>query len=659
MGRDILVDDVKLTIVGVASPEFSGEIIDRPTDLWIPLSMQPVVRPRQRLLDDRNVSWLLLLGRLAPGVTLAQAEAGFPPLVRQMLVDHVKPPDDVAGVKNQGVPVASGAGGFSRVRRTYGAPLFTMMAGVGLLLFIICANVANLLLARALARTAEFSVRLAMGAGRGRLLRQLLTESALLALLSAGAGLALAWVGSQLLLSVVADGGTAVPLHVALDVRVLAFTLGLSVLAVAFFGLWPALRASRLDLAVSLRSRAVTGGGFGARGQRFPVGRLMIAGQIALSLVLLIGTGILVRNLRNLETTEVGLDRDHILMVSVDAGSRGYTGDALAELARSLTDRLAHLPGVAAVTYSENGIFSGTDSRNRVRVPGWTGRSSEDSIAGSDQVGPHYAAGLGARLLAGRDFTDDDARPQGHHVVLVNQSFAKFYFGQADAVGRTFFFNDTLPLEIVGVIGDVKDHALDADPERRYYTPYVQTLDGTPTAINFAVRASGDPARLAAAAQAAVNAQDAALAIDTNQPLALSMRRSIAEQRLLTRVASGFGVLALLLAAIGLYGVMTYAVTRRTGEIGLRIALGANPGMILAMVLKDALSLLVIGVAAGVPLSLVASKLLSSQIVGVGPMDVASTALALAVLTVAATVAALVPARRAARVSPLTALSRQ
>jgi len=425
------------------------------------------------------------------------------------------------------------------------------------------------------------------------------------------------------------------------------------------FGFVPALRASRLDLAANLRARGVTSGGFGARGQRFPVGKLMIAGQIALSLVLLMSAGLLVRSLRNLETTNVGLDRDHILMVSVDVGSRGYTGDALVEVTRSLRDRLTQIPSVLAVTYSENGIFSGTESGNLVYIPGWTGRTNEDSSAASDQVGPHYAAGLGARLIAGRDFTDDDTRPNGRHLVLANESFAKFYFPHGSAEGRTFRVNDTLAVEIVGVIKDVKDHALDAEPVRRYYTPYGQVLNGTPTEINFVVRGSGDPARLVAAARTAVVAQDASLAIDADRPLVLAMRESIAEQRLLAQVASGFGILALLLAAIGLYGVMTYAITRRTGEIGLRIALGANPQAMIAMVLKDALTLVLTGVVAGVPLAFAAAKLLAVQLHGVSPTSAGSAAVALGVLTMAAVVAGVVPARRASRVSPLSALGQQ
>jgi predicted permease len=656
IGRTVLVDNVVLTVIGVSAPGFAGEIVDAPTDLWIPITMQPLLQPHLQLIDDRMVNWLLLIGRVAPGVSVTQAIAGLPPLVHRALVEHVQPPDDAGTMKRQPVPVQAGSNGFSRVRVVYGTPLFTMLGAVGLLLFIICANVGNLLLARAIARTSEFNVRLAMGAGRGRLVRQLMTESVVLASLAAAAGLGMAWAGGRLLVSLVADGDT--PLAIRLDLRVLAFTLGLSIAAVMLFGLLPAIRSVRLDVAAGLRARGAVGG-LGARGQRFPVGKLMIAGQIALSLVLLMGAALLVQSLRNLEGTPTGLDRNHILMLSVDSRSRGYSGDALAELTRTLTARLSAIPGIRGVTYSENGIFSGTESTTAPMIPGWTGGSRDDSLSASDQVGPGYVTTLGARIVAGRDFTSQDAARQGRRTALVNERFARFYFAAADPVGRSFKIDDTTTVEVVGVIGDIRDHRLDGELSRRFYTSYDQQLNGTPSEINFEIRAAGDPASLVAAVRDAVVAQDPLLPIDTATPLAVSMRESIAQQRLLAQVTAGFGTLALLLAAIGLYGVMTYAVTRRTGEIGLRIALGARPGAMIMMVVRDALALVALGTLASVPLIWFASRLLASQLHGVDPADLPSALGSLAVLTAAAIVAVLVPAWKASRVPALAALSQQ
>jgi predicted permease len=655
VGRTIVVDNIALTIIGVSAPGFAGEIVDKPTDIWIPITMQPLLQPHIPLFDDRHVSWLLLIGRVAPGGSVAHAIAGLPPLVHQALVEHVQPPDNAAAMQRQSIPVQRGANGFSRMRTVYGTPLFTMLAAVGLLLFIICANVGNLLLARAIARTSEFHVRLAMGAGRGRLLRQLMTESVVLASLAAAAGLGTAWVAGRLLVSLVA--GDQTPLAISLDLRVLMFTLGLSVLAVLLFGLLPATRSVRLDLAAGLRARG-TVGRLGARGERFPAGKMMIAGQIALSLVLLMGAALLVQSLRNLEHTGTGIDRDHLLMLSVDSRSRGYSGEALTELTRTLTARLSAIPGIRAVTYSENGIFSGIESATAPMIPGWSGKTRDDSLSASDQVGPNYVSALGAHLIEGRDFSSQEAALHGHRTALVNQPFARFYFGSTDPVGRSFKIDDTTSFEVVGVIGDIRDHTLDGDVPRRFYTSYDQQLNGVPADVNFAIRTSGDPARLVAAVRAAVVAQDPLLPIEDALPLAVSMSDSIAQQRQLAQVTAGFGILALLLAAIGLYGIMTYTVTRRTGEIGLRIALGARPGAMIVMVVREALILVAVGTLASVPLVWVTSRLLTGELHGISASDWRSALGALAVLTGSAVVAAMVPAWKAARIPALAALSK-
>jgi predicted permease len=655
IGRTVVVDNIALTIIGVSAPGFAGEIVDRPTDIWIPITMQPLLQPHIKLFDDRHVGWLLLIGRVTPGVSVAHAIAGLQPLVLQALMQHAQPGDDSAAMRRAPVLVQPGANGFSRVRTVYGTPLFTMLAAVGLLLFIICANVGNLLLARAIARTSEFHVRLAMGAGRGRLLRQLMTESAVLASLAAAAGLGTAWIAGRMMVSLLA--GDQTPLTIHLDLRVLAFTLALSLLAVLLFGLLPAVRSVRLDLASGLRTRGAVGG-LSARGERFPVGKMMIAGQIALSLVLLMGAALLVQSLRNLEQTGTGIDRDHLLMLSVDSRSRGYSGDALTELTRTLSVRLAAIPGVRGVTYSENGLFSGTESASNVIVAGWTGRTGDDSSSASDQVGPSYVTALGAHLIDGRDFSSQEAALHGPRTALINQPFARFYFGSTDPIGRSFKIDDTTSFEVVGVIGDIRDHTLDGDVPRRFYTSYDQQLNGVPAEINFEIRTSGDPAHLVAPVRAAVVAQDPLLPIDDALPLAVSMSESIAQQRLLAQVTAGFGILALLLAAIGLYGIMTYTVTRRTGEIGLRIALGARPGAMIVMVVREALILVAVGTVASVPLIWLASRLLTGQLHGIDASDWRSALGALAVLTGSAVAAAMVPAWKAARIPALAALAK-
>jgi predicted permease len=658
-GRQVVVNNVRLTIIGVTPPGFEGEVVGTRYDIWFPLSLQPALRPHDSdLLTQRNDSWLLLIGRRAPRVTFEAAQAGIGLTLRQALHDHAGTPSEVAAVAKLPLLVNSGAHGFSAVRHNYRGPLLTMLGGVALLLLIICANVANLLLARAVARTPEFSVRLAMGAGRGRLLRQLLTESAVLAVVSAGVGLTIAWAGSRALLLLAADGGPAIPLDVRMDLSVLAFTLAMSIASVALFGLLPAFRTSRLDLAANLRARGVTSG-LGARGQRFPIGTVMITGQIALSLVLLVSAALLVRNLRALEATAVNVDRDHLLMVTLDITNSGLHGLAVHREIEQLRTRFATIPGVAAVSYSQNGIFNGSDVQSSLDIPHWTGRSHADSVSHQDFAGPGYIGAIGGRILSGRDFTPQDMEPDAAQVTIVNQSFARFYYGNEDPIGRSVGGGTATPATIVGVVADVRDRALDDAPIRRFYIPFAaDTGESAPGDLNFAIRTNGDPSRVVAAVRRTAAEADGNLKIDGATPLAVLMKRSIAEQRMLARVASGFGLLALLLAALGLYGIMTYAVTRRTGEIGLRIALGAEPRAMVVMVVRDALALVLVGTLIGIPLALASARLLRSQLNGIEATDPVSAGVALVVLGAAAVLAALVPALRAARIEPLAALQR-
>jgi predicted permease len=656
VGRKISINDVPMTVIGVAREGYRGEIVGTSYDMWLPITMQPVLAPHGKWLEDWTTSWLLVLGRLAPGATVGEAHAAMTPIARQAFLDHVASfryspaANIVAAARTDTVPVSSGSRGFSSVRENFHEPLLILMAGVGLLLLIVCANVANLLLARAVARGREMAVRLALGAGRSRLVRQLLTESLVLALFGAAGGLLIATWGSRLLVALAA-GGSTIPLDLHVDLPVLAFTLLLSLVAVAFFGLAPALRASRVDLATTMRAQArALGAGFGtASGHRMPVAKLLIIGQVALSVVLLTGAALLVRSLHALEDQPTGLDRNHLLIVDVAVTSRGYTGDRHWTLVQELASRFENIPGVISVSYSENGIFSGTESGSSVNVDGFTPRTADDSSSAYDKVGPHYAATIGARLLQGRDMELQDGGP----VALVNESFARFYFRGGQAVGK-YFRAETVPIQIIGVINDVRDHTLRTEPERRYYLPYLRAKE-EPDGASFEIRTSADPARIGTEVRRIVQSADARLPVEID-PLTTKMRQSVREERLLARLASGFGVGALLLAAIGLYGVMTYAVTRRTGEIGLRVALGAQRQGVIGLVVGDALRVVVMGFVVGLPVALGTLRLLGSELHGVEATDPVSLAIALSVLLVSAMVAVLLPALRASRVSPIVAL---
>ncbi len=658
IGKSIVVDDNAMTIVGITPQTFTGEIVGTSIDIWLPLSMHDGLQPNMRILTDRNASWLLLLGRTAPGTTQAQAIDELGPLTDRMVLANARGKEGAEYSAKRMRFIGPGERGFSRVRATFETPLFTLLTGVGLLLLIICANVANLLLARAVVRGKEIAVRLALGANRARLIRQLLTESVLLALTGSITGLFFAWWASRALIALAFNGAT-VPLDLSLDVRVMGFTLAVSFVAVVLFGLVPALRASRVELATTLRanSAGASSGTLGQRGRRVALGKLLIAAQVALSVVMLVGAGMLVRSLRNVQSVDVGLDRDHLLIADVDMKARGYAGERLQQLARTLRERIGAIPGVEAVTYSENGIFSGTESGTNFEIPGYIARTPSDTDAAYDVVGAGYARGIGAHLVDGRDLETTDEQRAGR-VALVNKSFATKYFPGQSAVGKFIHLQDTTLVEIIGVLADTHDHDLKGTPNVRMYFSYAQSNPGVDPAasLRFMVRAKGDPASVAAQVRAAIIAIDPALPIDGNTPLATLMEQSIGQEKLMAKLASAFGILALLLASIGLYGVMTYAISRRTREIGLRVALGARQQDVVRSVLFESLRLVAAGMIIGLPLALASVRLLRSQLTDVSLMDVPSIAAALTVLAASGIVASLIPALRASRVSPIVAL---
>lgn len=650
VGRDVLLNGARFTVAGITTPGFTGEIVGQETDLWIPLAMQQVLAPRRPLLGDDQAYWLLLIGRRERGVSFEQARTVLADAVRRVAEERFAGTPLSREAASLDVQVSGGARGLSRVRTTYRTPLLILMAGVALLLLIICANVANILMARAIARVREMSVRLAIGAGRSRLVRQLLTESLLLGLLGAGAGLVLAGWGSRLLLALAADGGPVLPLDTSLGVAACAFTLVVALATVVVFGLLPALRTSRVDVAAAMRASTRSLGG-----SRNPLGRLLIAAQVALSVVLLVGATLLSRSLSHVQQVDTGTARDELLIVDVDAIEGGYEGERLTTLASALAERLSVLPGVRAVSFSENGLFTGTESLVNVGIPGFAVTQREDSLAYYDQVGPGFVAATGARLLRGRDAADSD-REGTPRVVLLNESFARYYFGARSPIGETIRVGDSAFAEVIGVVADVKDRTLTGPARRRFYLPYLQHPLGDAGALRFIVRASGEPAALMPSVRSAIQAQDATLSIFSMAPLSQLMRQSIREERLLARLATVFGGAALLLAVVGLYGVISYAVSRRSGEIGLRVALGAQRSAVIRMIVRDGLVLVAIGAAAGVPLTLAASQVIRGQLHGVAPTDPVAYGLAFSILVAGAVASALLPALRVSRVAPVVAL---
>ena len=654
IGRKISVNGVQLTIVGIGPAGFSGDVVGQSADLWIPIVMQPLIVPHDAALTARTTSWLLLMGRLSPGVTIEQARTELSTLAAQSIKAQMSDTDWASyetGLRTEPILVEPGARGFSYYRSAYARALFILLAAVGLVLLVVCANVANLMLARSAVRGREMSVRLALGAGRGRLIQQLLTESALLAGLAAGFGLLVARWGSALLLRVASAGPQPIPLDVAPNGSVMAYTIALALFTTMLFGLVPALRASRVELVASLRTQG-RGGASSDRPGRMSVGKMLVVAQVALSALLLVGTGMLLQSMRRIRNADLGVPRDRLVLVSVEAGRSGFAGARLATLMRDLTARLRQIPGVAAVTFSENGLFSGTESLTSIDVPGFAVHADSDRHVSYDAVGPNYVRAIGARLLSGRDFDARDNETSMRSAIL-NETMARYYFANGDAVGRTIVRRDSA-LTVIGVVRDVEEQDVRAHPIRRMYIPIFQARE-LPREFNIEVRTAGDPSALLQAIRAAVLAAHPTLAIDIHSLNDL-VSDSLGKDRLVTQVITFFGVLALVLAALGLYGVMVFTTTRRASEFGLRMALGAKSADVTRMVVREALLLTIVGLAIGLPAGLGAARLIRGQLFEVGIVDPASIVAAVVVLTATSAIASYLPARRAAHVTPLEAL---
>lgn len=650
IGRVVHINGVPVTIIGVMAPSFWGDIVGEPTDLWLPIALQPRLRPRSNFLRDRSVSWLVLMGRLAPGVSVAQARAELATIEARAIRAHL------TGIhlsrfeeelKSSPVRVESGARGFSRHRALYGHALVVLMAAVALVILVVCANVSNLMLARALSRVREITVRMTLGAGRGRLVQQLLTESALLAAAAGAVGVLVAVSGSRLLLAVV-RGDPPIVLDVAPNAQVLAFTAAAALVCLVLFGLVPAVRLTRVDLATALRAhgRALMGGSRGA------LARGLVVAQIALSTVLLIGSGLLVRSMAELLRADLGMDREHLLIVHATTSRSNYTGTRLLAYQKALRDRVRQIPGVDAASYSWGGPFSGGHSGGHVTVQGFVAQADSEGEIDYDYVGPDYFRAMGARLLRGRDFRAADMDANGK-VGVIDATMANFYFRGRDPIGQTVTL-DSSAYTIVGVVRDVQYSDVRGRPVRRLYIP-----DNVPTdaarSFELEVHLRGEPARFVQPVRQAVLAMDRAVPIEVT-PLQERVRVSVSEDALLMQVTAFFGALTLLLAALGLYGVTAYATAQRTGEFGLRVALGAEPWRVAAMVLRDGVVVALLGVAAGVPVGLLATRLVRGSLFGVGPLDPLSLGLAVGTLILTAIVASYLPAWRASRVSPLEAL---
>ena len=650
LGSTMLVSGVPVTIIGITPPGFTGDIVGELTDIWVPMMLVPMLDRRENRLTDRGASWLQMMGRLAPGISLARARAEVTTIelrdIRQRL-SALELADFNHDLESDPIRVEPGARGFSAQRGQYESALLVLMAAVGLVVLVVCANVSNLMLSRAVGRAREMTVRMTLGAGRRRLIGQLMTESALLGAVSAALGLLVTSWATRMLLAMVADGDAPITLDVRPDWRILAFTAGITLLCVAGVGLVPAFRATRVDLATALRAQ-----GRSLLGSRGRLGRVLVVAQIALSMMLLVGVGLLVRSARELLHADLGLDRERLLVAHVAASRSQYTGARLQGFRERVADAADRVPGVAAASYTQEGLFSGGESLGHVDIPGVVTRADSQSAIKYDRVGPNYFRTLGASLLRGRDFEPNDAEP-GMNAAVIDQTMAKAYFPRADAIGRTVTI-DSVAYSIVGVVRDVQEESVRGTPVRRMYLS--QSEPSTkPLGFELVVRVDGHPVQFVAPLRQALQGSAGSVPV-TIAPLDDRIRQSLSQDLLLTQVTAFFGIVALLLAAIGLYGVTAYSTSQRTSEFGLRIALGAEPGSVGRIVAREALGLAVFGVLIGVPAGVAATQLIRTLTFGVSSIDPPSLSVAIVVLIATALVASLAPALRAARVAPIEAL---
>jgi predicted permease len=673
VGKTLHLGGAPFTIIGVTPPEFFGLEVGSSLDISVPVMMQQQVMPGLASYvreDQKTGDWFQVLGRLQPGVTIQQAQVGLEWLYQQALAEFVartmgdKGKQAGQSLLQDKLVLADGGAGLSQLRRQFSQSLLILMSLVALVLVIACANVAGLLLARATARRKEIAVRLALGAGRLRLVRQLLTESVLLAGLGGLLGLLFAWWGTRLLLPLLVQGEIPVHLDLSPDARVLGFTTAVALLTGVLFGLAPAFQATRVDLNSTLkydsRSQSSAPSAFG---------QVFVISQIALSLLLLVGAGLFTRSLQKLQQVDTGFARENVLVLKLEpVGSDGKTQQfaALTTLYDELLRRVEALPGVQQVSFVGYSPMSrrewtamgqSAETRNPITVQGHDPEPGEEMAIHWMQVYPNSFATLGIPLLAGRDFDTQDNR-QAPKVAVINESLARRFFGNENPLGRRFCYggpNCRGDIEIIGVTGDARYQSLRQAQRPMFYVPFAQANTGRGQ-MTLVARMAGDPATVAAAVRREARALDPAMPMFEVETLAAQVAASLAQERLIAMLSSAFGLLALLLACLGLYGILSFTVTRRTQEIGIRMALGAQAGDVLWLVLRAALRLALIGVALGIPVALAAARLIASQFFGISAADPLTLGLATLTLLLVAAVAAYLPARRASRVDPMAAL---
>jgi predicted permease len=656
LGKTITINNVPVTIIGITPPQFYGglEVGDSP-DISMPLALEPRLRQSASEMHESWYWWVRMMGRMRPGTTANQVHAELEGVFQQSALAgwNAAPPSrrppDWGPRELPTLQVLSGKYGEVYLRQSYEQPLRILMIVVGLVLLIACANIANLLLARAARRRQEIAVRLALGARRFRLIRQLLTESILLALLGGALGLLLAWWLKDLLLMWSPGRGSQLEAELKLDWRVFCFTAAVALLTGVLFGLAPALRATRVDLNSALKENTR-----GARGSLSLLGKSLVVGQVAAALLLLVGAGLFVRTLHNLQSVELGFNADNLLYFRVDPRAKGYRSEQIGPLCQQLIERIEALPGVRSATISEFTLLSGA-GRSGPAYPQGRPLSEADSGVFQQRVRWNYLETMEIPLLAGRGLTsqDDERSPR---VAVINQTMARRFFGDEAPLGKRFGFGrveNSGDIEVVGVARDSRYSRPRQGVPSIAYLPFPQNALGMTT---FAVRTAGDPGMMLASIRRTVRDVDKDLPVFDIKTQIEQVERSLTQERFFPKLTGFFGLLALVLAAVGLYGVMSYSVAQRTHEIAIRMALGATEQSILRRVAGQGMLMAIIGIGIGTAAALGLTRFIASFLFGVGATDPATfVTISFALITVALG-ACLVPARRATRVDPMVAL---
>ena len=658
-GQTILINNSPFTVAGVAPPGFFGVDPAAAPDFYIPLRTSLLLRLRGGASDakdylDQNYYWLEMMARLRPGVSLVQAQAALGPMFHQWVETTA---NDRERANLPELQIREGAAGLDTLRRQYSKPLYILLAMVALILAIACANIANLLLARATARRREMAVRLSMGAGRFRVIRQLLTESVMLASIGGALGVFFAIWGIRLLTLLLANGSENFTLHPTLNWHVLGVASALSLLTGLLFGLAPAIQSTRADVIPALKEARAGQPGSRHSFRRVSLSQALVASQIGISLLMLVAAGLFVRTLSNLQSIQLGFNREDVLLFQMNARQAGHREPEIFAFYSDLQKRFAAIPGVRSASASHSPLLgSGTRSGPVLPVGAQPKPGSNTHIL---MIGPDFFTTMQIPILLGRGIDDRD-RPGSPAVAVVSEAFVKTHFGDRNPLGEHISMRRRQPsgdldIEIVGVARNVRYGAIKGEFRDIAYFPFNQgatTVDG----MTFALRTSGDPLRYVNTVRAIVNQADARVPVTDVKTQAIQIDQIMTQEIVFARLCTVFAVLALLIACVGLYGTMAYTVARRTGEIGIRMALGAQRGTVVWMVLREVFVLAAVGLAIGLPTALGTSKFVKSFLFGVKPNSPAALVLAVAILLSAAILAGYVPARKASRIDPMIAV---